>query len=151
MLSEGGDEVLYVGSTSNLRARIAAHQSLTNRSNRPLYACIRGYGGWNAIEFRTLQMDVGQNLRMTRLNEQTAIERLRPIFNRNRAYSALSGTPYHRVYRAENRERFRAYNRQYQTNNRERINAQRRARRERQVSLELQAALVLESLAGNSE
>ena len=125
------NEVLYVGSTMNLRSRIAAHRSLTNTSARPLYACIRGYGGWEAIHQRALRMDVGLTKQDVRRLEQETIENLRPIFNRNRAYSDLCGTPYHREYRAANRERFRTYNREYQRLHRERIAVQRRARRTR--------------------
>ena len=94
-------------------------------------------------------MDVGLTKQDVRRREQEAIQTLNPIFNRNRAYSALSGTPYHREYRAGRRERFRNYNRDYQRINRERINEQRRARRERQLAEELQEAVfVLQSLAG---
>jgi hypothetical protein len=142
------NEVLYVGSTMKLSSRIAAHRSFTNISSRPLYACIRGYGGWDNVHLQVLRMDVGLSKRDVRRLEQETLENLHPIFNRNRAYSALSGTPYHREYRAEHRERFRTYNREYQRVHRERIAAQRRARRARLSEQEeiREASLVLQTL-----
>ena len=142
------NEVLYVGSTMKLSSRIATHRSFTNTSPRPLYACIRGYGGWDNVHLQVLRMDVGLSKRDVRRLEQETIENLHPIFNRNRAYSDLSGTPYHREYRAANRERFRTYNREYQRIHRERIAAQRRARRARLSEQEeiREASLVLQTL-----
>ena len=98
-------------------------------------------------------MDVGLSKQDVRRLEQETIDYLRPIFNRNRAFSALSGTPYHREYRAANRERFRAYNRDYQRLHRERIAAQRRARRERLNEEEelAEAARILETLGDTRE
>ena len=148
------NDVLYVGSTSNLQARVGAHKSLVHHSSRPLYACIRGLGGWEAIEFRVLEMNTDLTPRDLRRKEQEAIDRLRPIFNKNRAYSSLSGTPYHREYRASRGlHHFRDYNRQYHISNRDRINAQRRMRRAqaRRDAAEIEeAALVLQTLQGSS-
>ena len=149
------EDCFYVGSTRNLRARLATHRYLSQNSSRPLYACIRGLGGWEAVEFRVLEMNADLSQRELRMREQHEIERLRPIFNRNRAYSSLSGTPYHREYRAaRGLDHFRAYNQAYFQRNRGRINEQRR--RARQVQRDAvnaeeirEAALVLETMRGS--
>jgi len=149
------EECLYVGSTFNLRARLGTHKCLTVHSDKPLYSCIRGGGGWDAIEFRVLEMNTGLSPRELRIKEQEEIERLRPIFNQNRAHSSLTGTPYHRVYRAtRGLDHFREYNRAYLARNRDRINAQRRRARQVQRGLAstelIEAVRVLETLQGSS-
>ncbi len=146
--------VLYVGSTTNLRSRKTAHRSLSQRSDKPLYQSIRRIGGWESVEFRVLELNFGLTNTQKRIQEQAAIERLRPIYNLNRAYTALSGTPYHREYRAERLERFRAYNREYLRLNRDRICAQRRLARARRISAQAElteAAVILETLEDRSE
>ena len=145
-----GSDNLYVGSTTNLQARRSAHKRLSRRSSKPLYACIRGNGGWDAIEFRILEMAADLSTHALRVMEQQYIHQLHPIFNRNRAYSELRGTPYHRQYRAmRGLDHFQRYNREYRTLNRDRINEQRRrARQQRRMERAEaeEAARVLQSL-----
>ena len=129
---------------------MCTHKSMSRRATHPLYSCIRGNGGWDAVDFSVLEMNLDLSKTALRKKEQDYIQNLSPVFNKNRAYTELSGTPYHREYRASRGlDHFRTYNRDYRAMNRDRIKEQRRLARERrraEVSELHEVVRVLETL-----
>ena len=85
----GADNVIYVGSTTNLQARIVVHRDATNnvrskQYDKPLYRHMRENGGFNRFQFRTMWRGDVQSRAELCIREQELIDvyGMDALFNR---------------------------------------------------------------------
>jgi len=104
---------IYIGSTGDLKERIANHKCCCNNINRPeynykLYKFIRNHGGWNnwRIDIELLTTGYDKEIRLEM--EQNYIDCLKPSLNSKNA-------------KGLDMEKLKEHNKQYKLDNKEKI------------------------------
>jgi len=119
---------IYIGSTGDLKERIANHKCCCNNINRPeynykLYKFIRNHGGWDNwrvdIELLTTGYDKEIRLEM----EQNYIDCIKPQLNSKNAKTDRK--EYTKQYKVDNMEKIKEQNKQYELDNKEKIRVKR--------------------------
>jgi len=123
--------VLYIGSTTDVKKRIAKHKnSCFNESstkyNYPIYKYIRSIG-WNNIEFEVLLEFKVDGCFSKEIVEQFYINDFKPEYNEHLAYGFVRYTEegvrklqeYHREYYEQNKDKIKERTKQYRERNTE--------------------------------
>jgi hypothetical protein len=108
-------DLLYIGSTTNLKRRIETHKHLSNTlNNRKLYRIINENGGWTKFQILTLQQ-LNCDKRHAEFIEDQMILELKATLNTNRSFRSI------KQYYLDNREFLLKHNSIYRQNNIDKI------------------------------
>ena len=114
----------YIGSTGDLKERIANHKCCCNNINRPeynykLYKFIRNHGGWDnwRIDIELLTTGYDKEIRIEM--EQNYIDCIKPQLNSKNAKTDRK--EYTKQYKVDNMEKIKEQNKQYYLDNKDKI------------------------------
>ena len=125
-------DILYVGSTKNIRRRIMQHRTCAKRKTYPLYQYIRDHGGFDKFGFLILKTVPFTTRTALAKIEEKYRKRLEPPLNHNVCHVSVPRSEYHREYNRtyyqNNKKRASDASKRYYHKNNERIREERKAR-----------------------
>jgi hypothetical protein len=130
-------DLIYIGSTTNFRARKAVHKNICNNENDKaynykVYQMIRNNGGWCEWSMIVIEKYPCNDSYECRKRERELMEQYNANLNMKRPYISqeemvtLKNNHYNPIYKATHKNETREYNRIYYKTNKEIINAKAR-------------------------
>jgi len=119
-------EMMYVGSTCNMKQRRKKHKGDCNNPNAQgynfkVYKTIREHGGWD--EFNMIEIGTAEQITLTEAHviEETYRIELKANMNTRRCYG-IESAEYHKQYYIDNSDKIKEQQKQWHVNNADKIN-----------------------------
>ena len=131
IVSKTNENLLYIGSTTDIRKRKATHKSHCNNEKDKeytfrLYAMIRANGGWDAFDMKPVKEFPCENKIQLVIEEERIRKDMNANLNTHKSYiTEEEKKEYHKEYdkeyRQQNKEHYAEYKKEYRQQNKERI------------------------------